>query len=398
MGSSAFKMSLATALAGLLMLVSCVPRPASAPKVDLTQLLSEARGEGLMLENPFALDPAIDAEVERNIGYVGTPVDRMRRIIRYLNDKGYINFHYEAGMTLTAREAFHARKGDCMAYTNLFLGIARHLRVPVYFVHVSEARSYYERDGLLFVSSHMAVGYGMDERSMKETTVKVSPYTAVVDFTQETTGMGLVLYEALDDATAVALYYNNVAVDDLVEGDFDQAEKIFRFFLARVPDTKEIANNLAVLYLRQGRYEEALRVLLDAIGRHPDYQPLYTNAVQAARGSHDQELAKELDVRGRRLTSKDPFFFFNRGIRKMDQKDFEGAVAEFQESLRNAPRNPFLCAWLARAYLSANQVREGLKMFEEAQRLAPNNPMLRQMRQDFPALSAVPEMEFPESP
>jgi tetratricopeptide (TPR) repeat protein len=398
MGRFPVRTSLATALAGLLALASCAPRPASAPKVDLTQLLNEARKEGLSLENPFTLDPAIDAEVERNIGFGGTPVERMRRIIRYLNDKGYINFHYEAGMTLTAKDAFHARKGDCMAYTNLFLGIARHLRVPVYFVHVSEARSYYERDGLLFVSSHMAVGYGMDERSMKDTTVKVSPYTAVVDFTQETTGMGLVLYEALDDATAVALYYNNVAVDHLVEGDFDQAERLFRFFLERIPQNKEIANNLAVLYLRQGRYDDALRILLDAIGRHPDYQPLFTNAVQAARGSHKPELAQELDSRGKRLISKDPFFFFNRGIRKMDEGDYAGAAAEFQASLKNAPNNPFLCAWLAKALLSAGQIREGINLFAEAQRLAPNNPMLKQMRLEFPALDALPEAGLPESP
>ena len=390
--------SMAVAVTALLTLAACAPKPAGGPKVDLTQLLSEAHAEGLNLENPFTLDPAIEAEVEHNIGFVGTPVDRMRRIIRYLNDKGYINFRYESGMTLTAREAFHARRGDCMAYTNLFLGIARHLRVPVYFVHVSEARSYYERDGLFFVSSHMAVGYGMDQRSMKETTVKVSPYTAVVDFTQETTGLGLVLYEALDDATAVALYYNNVAVDDLIAGDFDKAEKIFRFLLSRIPENKEIANNLAVLYLRQGRYQEALRVLLDAIGRHPDYQPLYTNAVQAARGSHEPELAKELDSRGKRLTSKDPFFFFNRGVLKMEQKDCPGAVEEFKASLRNAPRNPFLYAWLAKAHLCANQVREGLLAFEEAQRLAPNNPMLNQLRKEFPELEAVPELDSPESP
>ncbi len=94
-----------------------------------------------------------------------------------------------------------------MAYTNLYLGLARVLKVPAFFVHINEARNYYERDGLYFVSSHMAVGCAIQQ------------YTVIVDFTEQKSEYALALYDAVDDATAAGLFYNNVAVDHLLAGD-----------------------------------------------------------------------------------------------------------------------------------------------------------------------------------
>lgn len=374
-------------------LTACEPAMKPVKPVDVSTLLDEGRREGLTLQDPLALDPQIEAEVAKKVGFVGTQAVRTLRIIRFLNDRSTLGFHYDANLTLTAREAYYARRGDCLSYTNLFLAIARYLKIAAYFVHVSEARNFYERDGIFFVSSHMAVGYGGTY-----TPGRVEPYTAIVDFTQESSDWPLMLYESVDDARAFGLFYNNIAVESMMSGDMVHAEKLLRFLAEKDPGLKEVVNNLGVLYMRMGDYEKALQTLQRAMKTFPAYQPLYTNAIQAARGCQEPEVAAELEARGQALMGNDPFFLFNAGVERFDKKDFAGAAANFSKALKTYPNNPFLNAWLARAYLTGGETEQGVKAFAKAQHLAPNQRMLAQLRQEFPALAAVPAPELPPAP
>jgi tetratricopeptide (TPR) repeat protein len=349
-------------------------------------LVEEGRRRGFAMEIPFAIDDDIAAAADREVGPVGTAVERLRRLIGFLNDRGALYFQYTKGMSLTARQAFHEKRGDCMAYTNLYVGAARHLGIPVYFVHISQARDYFERDGFFFVSTHMAVGYGGGKERGQ-----ASPYVAVVDFAQEVTGTSLLAYRSIDDATATALFYNNVAVNLMVAGETGKAEAMLRFLMEKCPDLKEPYNNLGVLLVREGRYDEALTLLKEAIGRFPAEHPLYTNAIQAARGAQDREEAAALDQEGQKLAGSDPFYLFNQGVECYLHKDAACAEARFRSALAVKPDNPFLLAWLARACLARGEVEAGQKAFAEAQLLGPTNPMLSLLRETFPdELAQVP--------
>ena len=345
----------------------------------LQDLIDGGRKIGLDLENPFDITPEMAAAVEKEVGAGGgTPSDLMRRLTHYLNDRGYVNFQYEANQSLTAIQAWKAKRGDCMAYTNLYVGLARHLKIPVYFIHISEMQNYFEREGLCFVSSHMAVGCTLQY------------YTIVVDFSGQKTEYSLSLYDPTDDATAVALFYNNEAVGYLIKGDEPRAEKLLRYLIAELPELKEARNNLGVVLMRQGQFTKALKVFQESIARFPEYQPLYTNATQAAKGAGQPELAKSLEKQGKHFLAQDPFFIFNQGLTRFQDKDYPGAVEQFKRALVRQPGNPVLYAWIAKAYLSAGKEKEGKEAFARAQVWAPLLPFLSSMRLEFPALRDVP--------
>jgi len=374
-GRLAIEVLAAWTLSAALLSLGCAPKTQGQKLVTLDQLIQGAREQGLVLENPIAVDPAIAAEVEEAVGRGGTPAYRMGRLTRYLNKRG---FDYEGNKSLSANEAFRARRGDCMAYTNLYLGLARCLGVRAFFIHIDEARNYYERDGMYFVSSHMAVGCAAQY------------YTVIVDFTEQKSQYALALYNQVDDTTAAGLFYNNLAVDQMLAGDLGHAESLLRYLLTALPNLKEAQNNLGVILMRQDRFEEALKLYQDAIMRYPDYQSLYTNAVQAAKGAGERELARELGAQGERFLKKDPFFIFNQALALYEKKDYAGAMAEFHKILSRQPKSPMLFAWIAKVELSQGRVKEGIQAFERAQSLAPFLPMLSALRRDFPALQAVP--------
>jgi tetratricopeptide (TPR) repeat protein len=352
---------------------ACAPTLA-APAVTVAERIAEARAESLYLENPLEIDDEMKAAVDKAVGRVATPTLRLHHLARYLTDSGFVNFQYVLNQSFTAKQAFRERRGDCMAYTNLFMALARYLDLDAYFVHVRDVQNYYERGGRFFVSSHVAVGYGH------------GPAAEVVDFAKTISDWKLALYRAISDDAALALYYNNVAVAQMQSGRSREAEHLFRFWLAREPDVAELYNNLGVLLNRETRYKEAIFLFEEGIRRFPTYSPLYTNGMRAAHAAGRQDLMAELERRGQEIEQTDPFFVFARAMNFYRDDRYAQAATELERAFHAKPDSPIIIAWLTRAYLAAGRRAEGLEMFERIKEMAPADPLLRDLRDQFPEL------------
>jgi tetratricopeptide (TPR) repeat protein len=356
----------------------CVAGPAVPEAMSSARIRADAQAEGLQLDDPLALDPEILAQAERAVGGVPSPEARLRALIDYLGAKGYMRFEHTPQRSLTAREAIHERRGDCMAYTQLFVALARHLGLRAYFVHVTEVRDYYEKNGWFFVSSHVAVGQGS------------GPNATVIDFTRAITDWKLALYETIDDGAALALHYNNVAVDLMTSGRPDKAERLLRFLLDREPSVVELHNNLGVILNRRGLHAEALGVLNRGIVRFPNYAPLYTNAIRAGQALHRGDLVAWYERRGQALEQGDPYFLFARALTLFEQERFTMAARQFERASEAKPDSPVILAWLARSYLSVGRRQDGADAYGRARKLAPRERILDELEAEYPELRARP--------
>lgn len=361
----------------LLGAAGCQPtaRPPKGPAVTIEALVREARAEGFVVEDPLSIDAEMKADVERVVGRMGTPEERLRRLSRYLRDD--LAFRYAPSQSLTARAGFRARQGDCVSYTHLFVALARHLGVPVYFVYVRKVEGHYEKNGTFFLSSHVAVGYGS------------GPMAVVMDFAKEAPDWTLSLYNTIDDGTALALYQNNLAVDAMQAGRLDEAEASMRFWLSRRPNVAEIHNNLGVLLNRAGRYEEALAVLRRGIELFPRYEPLYTNAIRAARAAGKQDEALALVGRAEALEEGDPLLLLASGLSLYQAGDYRAAAERLERAGLALPDNVVIAAWLVRVYLAAGRREEGRGAFDRVRKLAPSGTLEQDLRREFPELGQL---------
>lgn len=334
----------------------CAPeRAASAPH---TPLLADARDASLGLADPMALPDDVVREVAEEVGTSGSSEQRLLRLAAHLRDP----FAYAPHATLTALEAYRERRGDCMSFTLLFTALARRLGLPAYVVHVTRLRSYYERGGTFFVSSHVAAGYGH------------GPGAVVLDFADTIDDYRLSLYEAIDDDEARALYFNNVAVDAMLAGRLGEAERLLVFLTAEAPKLPELPTNLGVVLNRQGRHEEALATLRAAITVFPRYKPLYTNAIHAARRGGRSQMAESLAAAGRTVEESDPYFHFARGLALFEQRRFAEAAEALEEARDGTTPSGELLAWLARAYDAAGDRPRADATLAEARRAFPGDP------------------------
>lgn len=371
------KGSLALCLAALL--PACTPAALRAPAITAATMIVEGRAQGLDLQDPLEIDADMVAQVEAAVGHRGTQEQRLRYLLRYLNDAGYVHFQYLPHRSLTARQAFRERRGDCIAYTHLFLALARQIGIPAYFVHVRQVKNYYERAGWFFTSSHVAVGVGR------------GPTAVIIDFSKELSAWWLSVYETIDDGAALALFYNNVAVEQMVAGQRSSAERLFRFLLAREPEIPELYNNLGVLLNRDRRHTEALAFLEAGMGRFPSYEPFFTNALTAARGAGRPDIVARLEKEGKSIEQSDPFFLFAKGLSFYQDAHFDLAASELSRAHDAKPDSSVILAWLARAYLTAERREPGLQAFRRLQATARSGTetetqLIADLQQQFPFL------------
>lgn len=368
-------------------LTGCAVDPKPKAKTAAS-FIEAARAQGITLSDPLALDQDIVDEAAKHLG-TGRAPEKMKHVADFLGrsqwvlrmqgqvpGNGLLRFDYARGRSLTAIEAYRERRADCMAFTTLFVAIMRAVGVPAYFVHVREVRHYYEKDGWFFTSSHVAAGYSQ------------GPAAVVMDFTREVTDWRLTLYNAIEDGAALALFYNNIAVEAMTKGRYHEAEKLFRVLLDQEPNVAELYTNYGALLNRRGKHKEALAVLEQGLLRFADYKPLYTNAILAARGAGDEARAVALEKAGQALENNDPHFIFARGVRLFEKGGYVAAAGEFERAASARPDSAAVFAWLARAHLKAGKKDEGQRAFAAVKRLAPDSRFVNELEQQFPDMLA----------
>lgn len=346
------------------------------PAVSALDVVAAVRKAGFALDNPLALDPETVEEIRDRVGTSGNEPSRMRRAVQYLTDLQALHFTYEPSHTLSAQEAFRQHRGDCMAFANLLTATARALEIPTRFVRITDVNTYYEHDGAFFLTSHMAVSQGIGSETV------VFDYAA-----RQSEWRRLVLYRPVDDASAAALYFNNLAVDMMHEGRLADSERLLELLKKLTPQLEDVYSNLGVVLIRQRRYDEALAVLQAGMKVNPGFRPLYVNALQAAEGAHQPELAMFLEERARQVAGNDPVYLFSQGLRLYQSENYAGAVQLFHRALSTQPDNPVILSWMVRAYLSTGDRSEGRDLFRHLRDVAPNHPLVRELQHQFPELA-----------
>ncbi|MDB4946475.1 MAG: hypothetical protein JWP97_6009 [Labilithrix sp.] len=354
----------------------CVAQPARTPLMpDAVAMLVDAERAHLSFEDPSGMDEPMRRAMDEEVGRGGSQHERIERLRLWLH-AGARPFVHDPTLTTDARTAFRDRRGGCMTHAVLFVTLARYLGVEAYYVHALSAREFADRGDGMVAMTHVAIGY--NDASVDR----------VVDVWVPVDDWRLVRYEAIDDASALALYGSNLAVEELRAGRLAKAETLLRFLAKHARTVAEVQSNLAAVLVRARRYGDALTVVREGIARFPQFKPLYTNGYLAAVGDHDEALADELAARGRAIVDDDPIFLVARGVNDYERGRYAQAARSFERARNDKGDSVVIQAWLVRAYLAAGDAPRGVAALERAWRSAPNDPRLRRLLEEHPELQA----------
>ena len=106
----------------------------------------------------LAVSPAMEKFLERYVLIYGSPQTRLEMLTTAVSRAGALGFEYNETQTRNSSEAFKARAGNCVAFSNLMIALARRAGLVAHYQEVFLSPEWSEfADGTVLLVKHVNV-------------------------------------------------------------------------------------------------------------------------------------------------------------------------------------------------------------------------------------------------
>ena len=328
------------------------------------RLRDEIRERGLDPDSiivPFSLSPEMQDWVAKNVQHAGSPQEKLKTLLRSIvSTNGGLGVSYQSDLTITAEDVFKTRKANCLAFTNLFVGLARELSVDVYFLLVEDLQSFAREGDLVVVSDHMTAAFGQP------------PDRLILDFTPGEVREYRETRE-LSDLMAVAMYYTNRGAGFLRSGDERAALEWLETAVQLAPDLAGAWTNLGVARRRTGDVGGAEVAYRRALETDAGALSAYQNLAALLRLRGDEQEANELMALTARRDNRNPFTFLDLGDLSLRYGRLDEAEGYYRRALHLDRDSPEPYAAIGILKLNSGDAKNARGWLRKAQGRDPKN-------------------------
>ncbi|WP_028080204.1 tetratricopeptide repeat protein [Solimonas soli] len=279
-----------------------------------------------------------------------------------------LRIDYDASTTRTAAETFAARSGNCLSLVILTSALARELGIPVRYQYVRNEQSWSRTGRLVLLNGHVNIALEPGQVAGKP---RAFDPGIVIDFLPPSELRGQETVE-IDEASVVAMYMNNRAVETMVTGDVDGAYWWARAALHKDPSFVAAYNTLGVIYRRHGDAALAERSFTLALQMEPDNAQLLSNMIGLLTGEARSDEAASFERRLASVQPIRPFEFLDAGYAAMAAGDPGSALILYRRELARQPYSPEVHYAIAVANARLGRDQEARKYLAQASTLATN--------------------------
>ena len=296
------------------------------PEVDPLQINQEIR---------VLVDKAVQDEDENE--------GRLRKLLLLLYGSDGLALRYAPEVTHTAIESFAARQGNCLSVMNLFVAMARYAGIDANFQTVKVRPNWDRRGNLVVLSQHInATGRFGPHRSY------VSDFTPEVSLQQFTS-------TTLTDAQARSLYFTNIGVEALIEGNSEEALDFLKNALFLDPDSSVAWNNIGAIYSDLGNSELTEFSYKMSVLKDSNSMSAIGNLAKFYRKNGQLARAKQYDRAIERFNETNPYFFYSQGSAALSDDDFVLAEELFLKAVSLMRFEPVFYQALSRLYAAKGE-------------------------------------------
>jgi tetratricopeptide (TPR) repeat protein len=290
---------------------------------DASKLLGEVLGNEVPRSDLFTLhlDDDIKAALDARINPNWRDKRKLRELRTFLFSEDETAIIYHASSTRTAVGTFRARQGNCLAMTNLFVAAGRYVGIDANYQTVS-VKPTWDHDGDTMIRYEHIVAVG-----------KVGDDSYVVDFLPEFL-IGDRPSQQISDLDAMALYFNNLGAEAVVEDKPELAIEYLRQALVLSPENADSWNNMGAAMRRAGNDRLGVFAYYQALEKDAYNYSALSNLAQYYETEGRADEAKEIAVRVERYRRRNPYFHYY--VARLFYA--EGRLQEAQLFLDNAIR------------------------------------------------------------
>jgi tetratricopeptide (TPR) repeat protein len=313
-------------------------------------------------EIPFAINADIRTAFHKEIRLGSTEEVRTEEVLDFVF--GRLALSYQLIPTRDAIATYRDRKGNCLSFVNLFIGIAREIGLNPFYVEVTDAQSWNHRKGLVISQGHIVAGMYLAGALKTFDFIPYSPKTY----------RG---FKPIDDLTAIAHFYNNLGAEALLAGNLDDARRLIDVANRVAPNFANGLNNMGVCLMHADQTEKALEFYQRAMAAAPNNTLVMTNILHADQKLGRWQEAADLEKRVEEANTGNPFFFVYMGDMALSRGDHDKAMDYMVRALRLDDHLPEVHLGLVRAYLAIGDLERARHFLARALKLDANDAEAR---------------------
>ncbi len=289
---------------------------------------------------------------------------RLRGLLKaLLHDEGFTIEYQER--TYTAAETFRLRGGNCLAFTNLFVALAREAGLTVHYQEVDIPPDW-SLNGTTFVQNrHMNTFVDMGNNPEQIVDFNMPDFRASYD------------RRAISDERAQAHYYSNVGVERMQAGEVLPALLHFRKSLAADAGFVPAWINLGSLYQRSGASDWAEAAWQQALQLAPGELVAMSNLERLYRAGGRFREADEFRSRLERHRQQNPYYRYQQAQAAYAAARYGVAIVHLRFAISRKANEDRFYALLGLAYLRRGDQELAQRWFARAEEVA-GDEVLRQ--------------------
>ncbi|HJX28328.1 MAG TPA: tetratricopeptide repeat protein [Thermoanaerobaculia bacterium] len=315
---------------GLLCVLVLALTGCASPGPIVTDMERVLRSRGLdpaAVVLPYELDDEMRTWVHAQVPSAAPAEKKLELLLTGLLDPAKLRMQYEARSTGTAREVFRSRRANCLAFTSLFVGLAREVGVPVVYLDVDDVERFEKEGDLVVISGHVSAGFN------------TGTHLKILDFSAAPPTEYRKVYP-ISDLTAIALYHSNRGAEALRSNHNEEALDWLRKAVAIDPELGSAWVNYGVSLRRSGDIKAAEEAYRKALEADPTAVSAYQNLASLLRFQGKEKEAEDLLALSSRLGSRNPFIYLALGDVSFSHGRLEEARRFYRKALRLYRQNP----------------------------------------------------------
>lgn len=339
------------------------PLPAGSTRITPEQLLEGRPLTGGVDPGPLpdvailALDGDMRRFVAERVPANGPDGWRLRHLLQSLLEDEQFAIEYQE-RTYTAAETFRLRRANCLAFTNLFVALAREAGLTVHFQEVDVPPDWSRAGGLLVQNRHMNTLVDTGSRSERIVDFNIADFRTSYE------------RRVISDERARAHYYSNVAAERLEAGELVSALQNFRQALAADAGFVPAWINLGSLYQRAGQPAWAEAAWLHALDLEPREFVAMSNLERLFRATGRPAEADEFRARLDRHRQQNPYYRYEQAREAFAAQDYPAAIGHLRFAIERKADEDRFYALLGLAYLRRGDAASGERWMARAEELA----------------------------
>lgn len=305
--------------------------------------------------------------------------ERLDQLLNAVIEDTSFGLNYE-GRTRTASETFRYRNGNCLAFTNMFVSMARSVGLDATFQEVDIPPVWDRQGEMIMLNRHINVNVENvndgGPTGMLAVWGKRNVHGRVIDF-NVTDFRTFFTTRLISDERAFAHFYSNLGAEEIRDGNKALALAFLRKSIEYEPTFAAAWTNLGVLYSRAGSPELAKLAYERSLFHDSDNVTTRSNlaSVLMTLGETERGQALLAEVEDYRLRS--PYYRYHLATTAVAEGDYETALGHLRYAVRKQPKEERFHFALSVVYTALGDFKAAEKELSEAKELAAN-PFNRQ--------------------